>query len=400
MSYFSRFKGLPKQVYILGIMRLFVGFGSMVFSLASLLMTEVLGMTAGQASIVVMVQAFANAAGAYTGGKLADLWGRRRSYLLFASGALVFYCTCGFICRTMWVLPFLVLGTFSSNACGPVISALVADYTGEEKRVECFSFLYLCVNLGFAVGPTIGGIIFNKHLPMIFFIQGSVYFVVGVILFILIDEVYIPGSSVSAKVEAGPEGESGFRILLRHKMLCIYIVCLSVVTICYAMCNFMLPLQLTEYFGSEVSSTYTGIIWAINGIVIVVITPAILGILKKNHHFVNCTYGIGLYAIGFGMYAFVKTPAMFFASAIIWSVGETMISTGSGAFIANESPESHRGRFQSYYEIARYMGRAASPPICAAVMGVAGYGRTWLINVCLCLSMGAILFISYKRRPQ
>lgn len=381
----------------MGIMRLFVGFGSMVFSLSSLLMTSVLGMTAGQASIVVMIQAFANAAGAYTGGKLADLWGRKRSYLLFASGALVFYCTCGFICRSMWVLPFLILGTFSSNACGPVISALVADYTGEEKRVECFSFLYLCVNLGFAVGPTIGGIIFNKHLPLIFFIQGSVYFAVGVILFLLIEEVYVPGSAAVAADDLRSDGESGIRLLLRHKMLCIYIVCLAVVTICYAMCNFMLPLQLTDYFGSEVSSTYTGIIWAINGIVIVVLTPAILGILKKNHHFVNCTVGTALYAFGFGMYAFAKTPFMFFASALIWSVGETMISTGSGAFIAGESPESHRGRFQSYYEIARYMGRAASPPICAAVMNAAGYSRTWQLNAVLCIAMGATLFITYRK---
>ena len=378
-------------------MRLFVGFGSMVFSLSSLLMTGVLGMTAGEASIVVMIQAFANAAGAYTGGKLADLWGRKKSYLLFASCALVFYCTCGLVCRSMWVLPFLVLGTFCSNACGPVISALVADYTGQEKRIECFSFLYLCVNLGFAVGPTIGGIIFNKHLPLIFFIQGSVYFVVGVILFVLIDEVYVPGSAAALRSDAKPERGSSFRLLLRHKMLCIYIICLAIVTICYAMCNFMLPLQLTDYFGKEISSTYTGFIWAINGMVIVLLTPAILGFLKKNHHFINCTIGTALYAMGFGMYAFVRTPALFFASAVIWSVGETLISTGSGAFIASESPESHRGRFQSYYEIARYMGRAASPPISAAIMGAAGYRSTWMLNAFLCIAMGATLFLSYRK---
>ena len=267
MRYFSQFKGLPKQVYILGLLRLLVGMGSMVYSLSTLIMTSVLGMSTASASIVVMIQAFANAAGAYCGGKLADLWGRKRSYLLFAGCALLFFGTCGFVCRSMWLLPFLVLGTFSSNACGPVISALVADYAGEEKSVECFSFLYHCVNLGFAVGPTVGGYIFNKHMSMIFFIQGMVYFAVGVVLFLLIEEVYVPGRRLEKAQELQTEaGSSGIKLLLQHKMLCIYIACLAVITICYAMVNFVLPIQMNDFFGTEATSIYTGRTWAINGL--------------------------------------------------------------------------------------------------------------------------------------
>jgi len=396
VNYIAQFKGLPKQVYLLGILRLCVGIGSMCFSFASLLMTSVLGMSSGAASIVVMVQALINALGTATGGRLADTMGRRKTYLLFAASTFVFFIVCSFTCRTYWIIPFLILASFCSNACGPTISALVADVADEERRVECFSFLYLCVNLGFAIGPSIGGMLFYNHLPLAYILQGSVYFIVGIILFLCVKEVYDPSAAVREKTpDRKKSGESGLAILLKCKPLIIFIVLLSLVTICYAMINFMLPLQMNDYFGTEVSAKYSGRIWTVNGLVITFFTPVIVAFVKKRHHFLNSTIAAVLYAVGFGMYAFVKESWLFFAAAFIWSIGEILISTGAGPFIASQSPPSHLGRFQSYYEIARYIGRAIAPPLCALVMNYAGYSGTWVLNTIICIAAAGIFLVSY-----
>ena len=396
MNYFSQFKGLPKQVYLLGILRLFVGIGSMCFSFASLVMTSILGLSSEAASLVVMAQGFFNALGATVGGRMADTWGRRRTYLLFAGLAFLLFVICGLSCHSLWMIPFLILASFSSNACGPSISALVADFADEEHRVECFSFLYLCVNLGFAIGPSIGGMLFYDHLSLTYMLQGFVLFVVGVILFFCVKETYDPSSAVRKTADSvGPSRGSGLKMLLKCHYLLIFIGLLCFVTICYAMTNFMLPLQMNDYFGLEVSAKYAGRIWTVNGLVIVVFTPMLVSFVKRNHHYINSIIACVLYAVGFGMYAFVKESWLFFAAAVIWSIGEILISTGAGSFIASQSPPSHVGRFQSYYEIARYIGRAIAPPLCALVMGYAGYSGTWILNVLICVLSAAIFTVSY-----
>lgn len=397
MSYFSQFKGLPRQVYILGILRLFVGIGSMIYSFCSLLMTGVLGLSAETAGGVMLVLAIGNALGASCGGTMADRRGRKKSYLIFATGAFIFFSLGGIFCRRLLTLPCIVIASFCSNACGPAISAMVADYAPPEKRVESFSFLYLCVNLGFAVGPSIGGMLFYDHLPLTFFIQGSVYFLVGLSIYTLIEERYVPAARSSG--QKGHVGDGSLRLLMEHKLLVTFIISLSIITICYAMTNFMLPLQMNDYFGLEKSAKYAGNIWTVNGLTIFLGTPLLLGVVKKNHQFINTAIAAVLYAVGFGLYAFITKAPLFFVAALIWSVGEIIVSTGAGNFIASQSPESHRGRFQSYYEIARYFGRGIASPICAFVMARAGYNGTWFMNTGICLTMAAFMFV-YLRNYQ
>ena len=55
MSYFSQFRGLPRQVYILCLVRWITGMGSLVFTFSSLILTGMVGLTTGQAGIVAML---------------------------------------------------------------------------------------------------------------------------------------------------------------------------------------------------------------------------------------------------------------------------------------------------------------------------------------------------------
>ena len=68
MSYFSQFLGLPRQVYILCLVRWISGMGSLVFTFSSLILTGMVGLTTKQAGIVAMLYATANVVGAIVGG--------------------------------------------------------------------------------------------------------------------------------------------------------------------------------------------------------------------------------------------------------------------------------------------------------------------------------------------
>ena len=53
-----------------------------------------------------------------------------------------------------------------------------------------FSLSYLGNNLGFAVGPLVGGILFTNHLKLFFFIDAFTTLIAAIIIYFFIKETY------------------------------------------------------------------------------------------------------------------------------------------------------------------------------------------------------------------
>ena len=400
MGYFSQFGGLPKQVYILGFLKTFAGVGSMTFAFSALLMTDILGLSVKTAGLVTAMLAVASAVGSAVGGKCADRFGRKKSFLFFASVAFAMLVGASIYCRTIWVLPMLVMSSFCTTAGNPSINALVADFSTPETSVECFSFLYLCQNLGYSIGPTIGGLLFANHLPMTYFLQGSIFMTVALILTFTIKEVYDPSAydqSRKQKIEK-VKGKGTFSLLWDRKLLLIFCIATGLATVCYQMVNFVLPQQMREIFGLEQSAKYTGNIWTVNGFSVVLLSPILIRlVVRKHHQMINSCFTMMFYILGYSTYLWAKRPIFIFGAVLMWTIGEIMLLSGSGAFIASQSPPSHRGRFQSLFEVSRSIGRGISSPLCAIAIGYAGFSGAWIMNVCICAGVMGLLYYGYRK---
>jgi MFS family permease len=107
--------------------------------------------------------------------------------------------------------------------------------------------------------------------------------------------------------------------------------------------------------------------------------------------------GTCLYALGYGTYSFMKFPFMVVIGAVIWSLGEILISTGAGSFIAANSPPSHVARCQSLYEMARAVGRAVGPLFFGYLLTYTSYNTAWRVNSCICLLVSFWVLTSWKK---
>ena len=260
MSYFSQFLGLPRQVYILCLVRWISGMGSLVFTFSSLILTGMVGLTTKQAGIVAMLYATANVVGAIVGGKMADFYGRKKIYLWFTVVTCCFYVLGSFYCTTIWIVPISICAFFFGSGCYPIVSAMVADSAEGPKSAECFSLLYLSHNLGFAVGPALGGALLADHLPWVYRIQAGMFLFAALILYICTIEVYkVPTKEERAALRmrkkadhytaSEPEStlhESTLKMLLQTKILLIFIVTLAIATTLYCGIGFILPLQFKD----------------------------------------------------------------------------------------------------------------------------------------------------------
>ena len=65
------------------------------------------------------------------------------------------------------------MGVFFFSAVGdtyrPAASAMIADLTAPTQRSHAFALMYVSINLGFAIGPAVGGFIAEYSFQWLFF---------------------------------------------------------------------------------------------------------------------------------------------------------------------------------------------------------------------------------------
>ena len=397
MHYLDNFGGLGRQVYILCLVRVLSAVSFMASFMTPLLFREVLGMSSLESGFYISLSYAACIAGTIAGGRAADRMSRRKvaCIILLIVGATQLWAA--FVCRSRQVIIPIVLGFGAGYGLFPVISAMVADVCKQEKSTESFSLMYLVQNVGFAVGPAVGGLLFYRHLAGMFVLDAAICFITVAVLILFTEDHYDPALSALAPSAQDTGKESTLKLLYARKPLFIFVCTMLVISMCYQMLNFNLSLQLSDLFGLANGSRYSGLIWTVNGIVVIVLTPLIVSYTKRQHQYLNMRLAVLFYAAGFLMYAFVKSVWLFFAATVIWTVGEIMINTGSAAFIAAHSPATHVARFQSALETCTAGGKTVSPILYGAMLGVMSYSASWILNACVCVGISIFLTVMYRR---
>ena len=397
MHYLDNFAGLGRQVYVLCVVRILSAVSFMASFLTPLLFTEVLGLSSLESGAWISVSYAACIVGTIIGGRAADRMSRRKVAMIILLIVGLTQLWAAFVCRSKQVIVPVVLGFGAGYGLFPVISAMVADVCKPEKSTESFSLMYLVQNVGFAVGPAVGGILFYKHLAGMFVLDAAICFLAIGVLLLFVEDHYDPAQRALEAAARGETRESTLRLLYERKPLFIFVCTMLVISMCYQMLNFNLSLQLSDLFGLADGSRYSGLIWTVNGIVVIALTPLIVSYTKKRYHYLNMRLAVLFYAAGFVVYAFAKDVWLFYAAAVIWTIGEIMINTGSAAFIAAHSPATHVARFPSALETCIAGGKTVSPTLYGALLGAVGFRASWLMNACVCVGVSVFLTFAYHR---
>ncbi|MFP4564366.1 MAG: MFS transporter, partial [Spirochaetia bacterium] len=100
-------------------------------------------------------------------------------------------------------------------------------------------------------------------------------------------------------------------------------------------------------------------------------------------------------AAGFGMIFIIRSLPFFILSTLIWTVGEILQATNTNVYIANHTPISHRGRFNSVLPIIMGTGFALGPPVMGQYIETYGVTAVWVLTFYISLAGAAGLFMLY-----
>lgn len=394
----TTYRGLDKSIYFLFAARIVNSLGSFVIPFLTIFLTDRLGLNEDQAGFYVMLVATSVAPGSLVGGKLVDTVGRKKILLVFQSLSALFIIPCAFLGNSMLIPWLLIAANFLNGAAVPAYSAIVNDLTDGENRKDAFSLQYLGVNIGFAVGPLIAGFLYRNHTQWIFIGDAATTFLALTLVLLFVEETIPSREQIreSFKLTSDERAEEGgvLRALLKRPILLVFAFVSMIYTLIYSQASFSLPLQLEKIFGPEGPKMY-GSLMTVNSLVVVLLTTVIVGITRKIMPVLNVFLAGLFYAVGFGMLYFADRYLLYVLSTFIWSVGEVLLVTNTGIYIANHAPITHRGRFNAIIPVITGTGFALGPFITGKFIVHADVKMVWLVVFFLALAASLAMYLLY-----
>lgn len=401
-NHFKHYANFKREIYVLFAVTIIIKFGNFVLPFLTLFLTKNLNFSESQVGFLVMIGAGFYVPGSILGGKLSDSLGRKKTFVINQLLAGLSLIPCAITPNSMITAAFLFIYIFFSAAAEPASLSMLMDLSHVGNRNEVYSFIYMGGNVGTAVGPLIAGFLFNEHIRAIFY-GNIISLLISVILIWMFIRETAP-HKLSQKIHkissmhknAMEKAEHGSLLMaLYRRPLLFYFAIISIIySFIHAQILFMIPLDTGQFFGNSGAKIF-GIIMTVNAIVVLTCTTNINNYFKRYNPIINIVIGGLFYFLGFGILIFVKSFIVFILSAVFWTIGEILVFTNQSLVIANNTPMSHRGRFNAVLPLITGAGRAVGPALMGHFIGVFSLNAGWFLISSLCILAANIMYIVY-----
>jgi predicted MFS family arabinose efflux permease len=258
--YKNAFNGLSKNTWYLSAVMLVNRSGTMVIPFMTMYCTQKLHFTLPQAGIVMALFGAGAITGAYIGGRITDKFGfYSQQFASLFLGGIMFIVT-GFLQTYL----SLCIGTFILSLCNesfrPANAAAIAYYSEPENRTRSYSLNRLAINLGWAVGGALGGLLASINYHLLFWVDGSTNIVAALLLFKLLPYAQSKDGIVKDKP-----------VNKQRAYTDKFYVAFIIITFFFASCFFQLFTIQPVFFKTQwhFNEAFIGFLMALNGIIIV-----------------------------------------------------------------------------------------------------------------------------------
>jgi MFS family permease len=422
------YKGLPPPIYALFLARVVTALGAFVFPFLTLTLTARLKLSEAEAGATLTLVLLCSVVGSLLGGWLSDH--RPKRQVLFGGQLLAGAATlaAGFVHDSPRLIPLLLVAMVGFGVVSPALSSLVAEVTPRARRRDAYSLGHLGANVGFSVGPLLAGFLFHSHPQWLFWGDGLTTLLAAVVV-----QVGTRGATPHAQGEEreGAQGNAAptapreaasdpeasvqgsvWSILRARPQLIAYSALSILLAMSYEQVNFTLPVTLNELFGEEGAGRF-GAVMSANGACVLILTPLITAFVSAGDHLTGLKRAGLCYGVGFGTFALLAPAApldaltgglttwgLLLLSTVIWTAGEIFSVNHGSAFVAQESPASHRGRVSGALSLAAGLMRALSPTLSGALLPLIGAGGVWGLVLLMGLAAGAGFEWTRRRWPS
>jgi MFS family permease len=378
----NTYGGFPPSIWILAVTQLINRAGAMVVFFLAIYLKKELALEFYQVGWAMAVFGVGSILGIKCGGFLTDRIGFYK--VMVASlviGAICFVCV-SFIQNYFLLLVGLFAMAFSSEAYRPANMAAVSLFSTSANYLKAITLNRLAINLGFAIGPALGGLLATIQFKYIFWVDAGSSLLAAGMAFVFLKGLPSLKSPTSTPTEgsiASPYKDKWFMWFLPMVSL-------------YSISFLQLFTTMTIYYEEveNLTKIQIGQLLALNGGIVAVFEMFLINKIGHRGRPLN------FIAAGTLMLIFCYL-LLFVAHGFLWMVVITVFASLSemlampfmNTFMNDRSNASNKGQYASLYIIAWSFAHIVTPLLATGIAHASGYGALW--TTMLVISFGSLI---------
>lgn len=401
--YVDSYKGLSMASWMLAIVMLINRSGSMVLPFLGVYMTKELNFSETDAGYVLACFGIGSIIGTTIGGWVTDKIGNYKvQYISLFASIPVFVMLPHFTDFYSLALMMLLQSTIS-EMFRPANSVAITMYAKPENITRAFSLNRMAVNLGFSIGPAMGGLLAAVSYALLFYVNAAAI-LFAAIVFVYFFRNRATNKELLAQAELDRKQNPNYieviepvdRSPYKDKEFLLF----SFFCTLYAIAFLQLLSTLPIFYGkvAQLDEVAIGLVLGFSGLLIF-LTEMLLVHLAEKHFTVRQTivYGVLISALGYGILAFDYGLIAIYLSMTILCVSEMLAMPFTSTVTANRSSNKRKGAYMGVNGLTFAVGFIISPVLGTYISSHFGFNTLWLATSVLVIISAIGLNYSIKK---
>lgn len=390
-NYIANFRGLSREIWLLSLVTFINRAGAMVIPFLSLYLVNVEGFSLPQVGWIMSCFGLGSLAGTYAGGRLTDSIGFYKVILLSLFLGGVGFILLQFINSFYGFCIGIFLLTLMADAGRPAIFVAADTYSKPGNTTRSITLIRLAINLGFSIGPLVGGLIIaHINYTSLFWIDGLTCMLASLGVFIFLKPKKQKNIS-EEKIIVEKEGVPPYL----NKPFILFFIIMVANSIAFVLYFSVMPVYYEKaHFLSE---DIIGWLLFLNGATIVIFEMPLIGWLdrKKVSKTMATFWGIFFLGLSFLVLNFTDWIGILVIGMLLMTLGEMIGFPFSNALALEMAPKGRKGSYMGLYSMSFSMAHLIGHNSGMNLVNSFGYFNTWTIFSIFLLLIGMLTIWLY-----
>ena len=372
LLYRNAFGGLSKPAWMLAVVMFINRSGAMVIPFLSLYLTESLGFSLKETGIVLSMFGLGAMGGAFIGGLLTDRIGHFwvQVFSLIGGGTFFFFLT------DLHQFEHFAIGIFLlslvAECLRPANASSVSYYAKPENVTRAFSLNRMAINLGFSIGPALGGLLAGISYHWLFIADGTTCIAAGIFFYFYFrrQRGYEPKKPDKQQLHLAVRSPYRDFLFIMFVLLC---ACFSIIFFQFFS---TLPLFYRQVY--DLSERNIGMLLALNGLVVFLLEMIVVYLLgERFSKGLLIVVGMLLLGASFVLLNLVEHVSILYLAMLLLSISEILVMPFLATITVQRSNDKNRGAYMGLYTIAFSGAHAIAPFLGTSIIARWGFSTLW-----------------------
>jgi predicted MFS family arabinose efflux permease len=372
-KYIDNFRGFSREIWILTLITFINRAGTMVLPFLSKYLKEDLHFSYSQVGWIMVSFGLGSMLGSWLGGKLSDKIGfyKIMVFSLLTSGIGFFVLQKITSYHGLLIAIFIIM--VIADMFRPAMFVSLGAYAKPENRTRALTLVRLAINLGFAAGPALGGLlIMSVGYKGLFWVDGA-----SCIIAILIFWWKVKEKKKSKFIDKQNPDEVFTNSVFKDGPFWIFLTICLISGIMFFQLFTTIPLYHKEQF--NLSEFQTGLLLTFNGILVFFLEMPIVSYIEKHKINKLKVINIGglLMAISIYLLLVNNWVGILIVMMLFMTFAEMFAFPFSNSFAMSRAPKGHEGRYMAIFTMSYSLAHILSAKMGMTIIDNHGYQANW-----------------------